>query len=435
MKRRDFLINMNTLILLGLRGGIPGLTLIPQSLFADSPMIPARRFFLMIRANGGWDVTLGLDPKVHANGSTQEDMFIEYRPDQILRAGNLQLAPACTPLIPHARDLAVINGIFMSANNVSHEGNSDHISTGDPTGHSADMPIELGLACGGGPLGVIFSGLVKSLGKDIQATDTLSVESMVNSADLSGIKGYMGEQAGDSPYLKSQLSWINSSNERAKLSQYLNANGLRGNSTDSLSDSVHKARVIASAFASGTAFQGQMVLDPSTFDSHSNHADNHLRAQTEFWGTVASIFDTFKKLSVRDSNGAETSLFDQTTFLVVSEFSRTPALNASKGKDHNPLTNSALLAGAGIRGGQAFGTSHLVTRHQSELRIPRHASAPIDFTTGIAAKNKQEAKHPNFQFIYPGHLLATVAEVLGADRRKLRTLSDQIQPIKAVTKS
>ncbi|MEO1998767.1 MAG: DUF1501 domain-containing protein, partial [Planctomycetaceae bacterium] len=53
-------------------------------------------------------------------------------------------------------------------------------------------------------------------------------------------------------------------------------------------------------------------------------------------------------------------LLDETLIVVMGEFGRTPKLNTLGGRDHWPRVFSALLAGAGIAGGQVIGASDAV---------------------------------------------------------------------------
>ena len=52
-----------------------------------------------------------------------------------------------------------------------------------------------------------------------------------------------------------------------------------------------------------------------------------------------------------DSRG----LLESTTIVWMGEFGRTPRINPSVGRDHFPNAWSAVLAGGGIAGGQAYG--------------------------------------------------------------------------------
>ncbi|MEM1224274.1 MAG: DUF1501 domain-containing protein [Planctomycetota bacterium] len=50
-------------------------------------------------------------------------------------------------------------------------------------------------------------------------------------------------------------------------------------------------------------------------------------------------------------------LLDETLVVLTTEFGRKPNLNANGGRDHHPSAFCSLLAGAGIRGGQVYGSS------------------------------------------------------------------------------
>ncbi len=50
-------------------------------------------------------------------------------------------------------------------------------------------------------------------------------------------------------------------------------------------------------------------------------------------------------------------LLPSTLVFVSGEFGRTPNVNANAGRDHWPQVFSVLLAGAGVQGGQVYGSS------------------------------------------------------------------------------
>jgi len=54
---------------------------------------------------------------------------------------------------------------------------------------------------------------------------------------------------------------------------------------------------------------------------------------------------------------ADSGLLTQTVVVLATEFGRSPAINYNAGRDHHPAVFSAMLAGAGIRAGQTYGSS------------------------------------------------------------------------------
>jgi hypothetical protein len=81
------------------------------------------------------------------------------------------------------------------------------------------------------------------------------------------------------------------------------------------------------------------------------------------WDTHAQNFDAVEKLcGVLDSGWATLmtdlrcrGLLESTLIVWMGEFGRTPKINESAGRDHFPNAWSTVLAGGGIRGGQAVG--------------------------------------------------------------------------------
>ena len=81
------------------------------------------------------------------------------------------------------------------------------------------------------------------------------------------------------------------------------------------------------------------------------------------WDTHSDNFTAVKTLSTELDNGwaalmkdlSDRGLLESTTILWMGEFGRTPQINSTAGRDHFPAAWSAVLAGGGIAGGQAYG--------------------------------------------------------------------------------
>jgi len=96
-------------------------------------------------------------------------------------------------------------------------------------------------------------------------------------------------------------------------------------------------------------------------------------------------------------------LLDTTTIIWMGEFGRTPRINQGRGRDHFPNAWSAVLAGGGVKGGQAYGK-----------------------TTDDGTKVEGEATSVQ-------DLLATLCRALGIDHTKTNR-SNVGRPIKIVDK-
>src|SRR5262245_26792316 len=62
-------------------------------------------------------------------------------------------------------------------------------------------------------------------------------------------------------------------------------------------------------------------------------------------------------------------LLETTLVVVVGEFGRTPRVNSNSGRDHYPACYSAMLAGAGIRGGAVHGASDRIAAFPTDCPV------------------------------------------------------------------
>ncbi len=96
------------------------------------------------------------------------------------------------------------------------------------------------------------------------------------------------------------------------------------------------------------------VYDRVTWDCH---ADRHSFASTleDYRRSLCPTFDCACAALLDDLH--QRGLLDETLVMVMSEFGRTPRLNAGGGRDHWPGCWSIVLAGGGVRGGLVVGAS------------------------------------------------------------------------------
>jgi len=96
-----------------------------------------------------------------------------------------------------------------------------------------------------------------------------------------------------------------------------------------------------------------VTLNHAVWDWHS---DNFKKAETEF-----PIFERALTALVDDLH--ERGLADDVTVIAWGEFGRTPQINKLAGRDHWPQVSCALLAGGGMRTGQAIGSTDRLGGH------------------------------------------------------------------------
>ena len=130
------------------------------------------------------------------------------------------------------------------------------------------------------------------------------------------------------------------------------------------------------------------------------------------WDTHGNNFDQVKKQCDHLDKGwgslmtdlKERGLLDSMLVVWMGEFGRTPRINGAKGRDHFPNAGSTVLAGGGIKGGQAIGKTSA-----DGTTVEDRPTTTID-------------------------LLATVCGALGIDHEK-QNMSNVGRPIRIVDKA
>jgi Protein of unknown function (DUF1501) len=126
------------------------------------------------------------------------------------------------------------------------------------------------------------------------------------------------------------------------------------------------------------------------------------------WDTHSDNFNSCKKELVPPLDKAlaalvqdlhDRGLLASTLVVWMGEFGRTPKINSLAGRDHWPQTGCAIVAGAGVKGGQAIGVT--------------------DARGGTPKERK----------VAPEDLVATIYQKLGVDTRK-EYMTPQLRPVK-----
>jgi uncharacterized protein (DUF1501 family) len=114
------------------------------------------------------------------------------------------------------------------------------------------------------------------------------------------------------------------------------------------------------------------------------HADGGALATDlgDYRDTVGPTFDQAFAALLDDLDNR--GLLDTTLVLAVGEFGRTPHLNPRGGRDHWPGVWSALVAGCGVRGGQAIGASDALGGAPAERPVtPAELAATVYHALGL----------------------------------------------------
>ncbi len=109
--------------------------------------------------------------------------------------------------------------------------------------------------------------------------------------------------------------------------------------------------------------------DSPVWDTHANnfaHMRNRLAPPTDV--AMSALLDDL----------AERGMLDDTLFLAMGEFGRTPKINANAGRDHWPQVATLVLGGAGVHAGTTYGASDRLGADPADRAV-----APADLTATI----------------------------------------------------
>ncbi len=110
-------------------------------------------------------------------------------------------------------------------------------------------------------------------------------------------------------------------------------------------------------------------IEHGNWDTHLKNHEGVARLCGELDPALASLLNDLQ----------QRGLLDSTLVVLASEFGRTPVLDETGGRDHHSLAFTCALAGAGIKGGQAYGKSDERAHEVAEDPV-----SPLDFNATIA---------------------------------------------------
>ncbi|HET6573853.1 MAG TPA: DUF1501 domain-containing protein [Fimbriiglobus sp.] len=108
-----------------------------------------------------------------------------------------------------------------------------------------------------------------------------------------------------------------------------------------------------------------------TLGGWDTHQDNFARVKSlsgQVDAATAALLDDLK----------DRGLLDSTLVVWMGEFGRTPGINPTGGRDHFPVAWSTVLAGAGVKGGQAVGKTA-----EDGMTVADHPVSVVDFLATV----------------------------------------------------
>ncbi len=440
-------------------GLVVGSQYLPFSLQARAETSAEPHFFLLLKTNGGWDVTLAMDSKLPADmtqqGIDETDFYRVYTEDQMIKvADRTYFGPAAASLVPYFQDLCVVNGVLMLPKVTNHEINRAYMAIGNSKPDDPYFPFQLAMTAGDAPMGVAHRLEYVDQLRTGSYTSKIAARELTQ-AQGGGLQDLYVQALMDKITREASENGTNATIDAQRLS--LEAQAALASVADKFKefrekyfDGTDEGDGIAATLAgfnAGVIRYG--VVDYQSdyeLDTHSSHSTKHPLVLGKALSRVAATLKCLKETPYAP-NGVESgkSLFDYTTVMVVSEFARTPWNQGGDGTDHNPYTNSCLMFGKRIQGGQVIGNSRMISRKDTSEQRSRLQANLFDFKNNTPISDETfrsvlsgdikvgacSADLPQcLDFIMPGTLMKTMAKAFGVDDKaqwvsKSRTL-DQI---------
>ncbi len=362
-------------------------------------------FFVFTQMVGAWDVCLAFDPKDRDSRLSDGTVAFDqpYAMNEVKTYGGIPLAPAGQVLSSFCDRMAVINGIDMEVDN-GH--NPTRMMTGFPSGGASPSIQALVSAhqpfvarCLLPHLYTSFDGFFSGgqiAGQTIVA-DRLGIYRILASSQSTEVLRWAA-QAG------SRVAQSYGHLAKRKLLQHASTQQNAADLKDHLASiSIPQpdtpedfGKFCGALFAEKLCGSITWSFDQLLFDTHSDHYNSH---------PLGKALEEIQKFATSLGNielDANTSVLDRTTFVLCSEFCRTPQLNSFAGKDHNFRTNSVVMFGHQVKPG-FYGQSG--ERREPNGNIFAHSALPMDYKTGSA--------RPDGEILLARNLWAGAGSVFG----------------------
>ena len=438
-------------------GGAGTVLLTPKSgLSASATSDFEPHFFLNIIFPGGMDSRYTFDARPLA--MTDAKLFVNYLNETPKlytgsNGGKCLTTKIIKVLKPFLNRLSVVNGVVMMPTFDGHENNVGFMVTGDPFSGESQMPhLNEGkhslpldyVQVGDGRLLTTITNTGNSVPLNAASAKSFSerLKTLPSFAEESPLKTFLGNRMRAAAMGKGRFSggsraMSDGYDRLPKLAEALkNLDVSAGKDDRAIMPSV---KLIGELFRGGVCRSAMFVFDTDlsqtqNLDSHdSETAKEQPRIIGELMDDLAAILD-FLQNTPYDN---ERSLFDVTTIAVGTEFGRTMLpMFASEfsdfefaGTDHNPLTNTILLGGKGIKGGLVIGESdfakvgeklsgaHLA---QDPKKI-KHMGRPFDFATG-QVRHDLPAAYTTADYLTYSSIANTIYQLFGLPEERFRKL-------------
>lgn len=350
-------------------------------------------FFLNVVISGGLDASMMFDARplkmtdqgkiqnyYYKNDSSGAEVLKDPAPIALTGSNGTStlVQPVMEPLMKYQSDFSIVNGVCMLLNGFEGHGNNMYYlftnggSGGQESfvpkiGQQSRAPLESvhigGFEGDGNGTPANFSGSIQlrpGQGGNLANTLKSGAQMDLDSSLMKHIRGRLSYNAqGNGLFSLGAKKMLTGIERVPALSE-----SLKNVQTSGGTNEFRQQLDVALAYIKGGVSSAYTIMydrDP-TLDTHSaSAAQTQLTLFREVVENIDFMFETLKNTPYDEDKGL--SFLDVTTVMVTTEFSRTMIQSGREpgntGTDHNPLTNTAIIAGKGIKGGQVIGASDL----------------------------------------------------------------------------
>lgn len=420
MRRRDFL---NNTVKLGAAYSLA--QLFPNLSWAQTSDLSNKKL-LVIRFNGAWDPLMAMDAykrETLNDFKFSDSEFLSFDSRSAVKPfAHGFLAPAMEPLFPHLNDLCIVNGILMNIDSSTHETNREYMAGGNSEKSVPFFPFALASALPGQNYKVAYRMEYEQLrdGNYANKMQTGSIQSYMNTTQDT-FESFLSDDDETAQLQKNVIrqkqSQKNSIEILSKIIQ--NAEKKFNLSDEGFRHCIHAVAGLGSGILG--AAQVDTISDPD-LDTHYGHAQRQTSTLTRGFSFLSQLINFMKETPYLLDPTTKLSLFDVTTVVVTSEFSRTSWREGLDGTSHNQYNNSCMLFGSKVNGGTMIGGSYIYKKNEHKVfaHPTVYKAAGYDFKKQTLLSKEETAalsldnigscsENTCYDFIYPETIWRTVA--------------------------
>jgi hypothetical protein len=412
-------------------------------------------FFFQVIFQGGMDPTYLFDARPLA--MTQAGIIQNYLGEDPKEWAGLNGAKSwatrlADPLKPYRDRFSVLNGVVMATGFDGHDQNMNFLLAGDPFGGESFVPhLNRYSALAPAPLDAVTQGFLLANVTNAGASVPLAADSaarlidrLKQSAPLSTanplysfiLSRMASNGSGPGAFSQGAQAMKNAYDQAPGFASMLGGIRIDPGGPQASSDQSKPSidpkflDMCLQLFKQGVTRSAVFVVNAS-FDAHDPKTAS---AQPATIGAAAELLaQVYKALAGAQFDGSR-SFLDVTTVMASSEFGRTlrqkdKAMDET-GTDHNPLSNTILVGGKGIRGGQVIGESD--TRAAGEAVSKAHSTfdpsslkmmgKPFDFASSRVRADLPAAYDPA-DYLGMASVANTMYSLFGVSKDRYRKLA------------